>query len=153
MHAAWFCERLRRGCLALVLVLNGERGPLVTIISTLCRPMARATATNRHSTSVSCVASRSISIATYVSTATRTARPSMRATSVVVASAGPPPSRLIARLAAGNWRPTSNYRRMVKSGCICLGFVFDECVSCLNDPEEKNELFRNCLHGFICSFF
>ena len=34
-----------------------------------------------------------------------------------------------------------------------LSFVFDELVSCLNDREEKNDLFRICLHGFICSFF
>ena len=120
--------------------------------------MARETATNRHSTSVRCVASRSRSIATYASTATCTVRPSMRATYVVVASAGPPTSRFIAKLAAGNWRPTSNCRRMVKSefccdGCMFLSFVFLQLVSCLNDREEKNDLFRICLHGFICSFF
>ena len=34
-----------------------------------------------------------------------------------------------------------------------LSFVFDELVSCLNDREEKNDLFRICLHGSICSFF
>ena len=79
----------------------------------------------------------------------------MRATSVVAASAGPPTTRSIVRLAAGNWRQASNYRLMVKSGCCGVGcirleFVFDELVSCPNDLEEKNEMFRICLHGFIC---
>ena len=150
---------LLRGCIALVLVLSGERGPLTIVSCTLCRPLARTTATNRQAnTSVRCVASRSRSIATCASTATCTARPSMRMTSVVAASAGPPTSKVNARLAAGNWRLASNYRRMVKSefcgdGYIFLGFVFDELVSCLNDREETNEMFRICLHGFICSFF
>ena len=88
--AAWFCRRLLRGCLALVQVLSAVRGPLATVfIRTMCRPVAWATATNRRiSTSVRCVANRSRSIATYASTVTCTAIPSMRATSVVVASAG-----------------------------------------------------------------
>ena len=88
------------------------------------------TATNRQaSTSVRCVASRSRSYPTYASTATCTARPSMRATSVVVASAGPPTSRFIARLAAGKWRRVSNYRRMVKAGCCGVSVV---CFSVLS---------------------
>ena len=114
----------------LVLVLSGERGPLATIfIWTLCRSIARAITPSQHSTSVRCVASRSRSIATYATTVTCTARPSIRATSVVAASAGPPPSRFIARLAARNWRRASNYRRMVKSGCCGVSVVFVSILS------------------------
>ena len=118
--------------------------------------MAWATATIRQASSVRCVASRSRSYRTYVSTATCTARPSMRATSVVVASAGPPPSRSIERLAPGNWRPTSKCRRTVKSlssgvlaGCIGLSFVFDELVYCLNDHKQRTVL-AGCIGlGFV----